>query len=121
MLANTNYFRIYDNEALDAGSLSTDEGTALQRHLRILTGLYGYVKPGDLIQEHRLCMGTKLNISKEHPDLYSYWGGILAQAIMKELQELNRVQENGVAPPLLINCASQEYSKSVLSHLSGVM
>lgn len=106
---------------MDASSLSVREGGALQRHLRILTGLYGYVKPGDLIQEHRLCMGTKLQVSESHKDLYSYWGEELALSIVKDL-EAQLLLQPGVPStvPLLINCASQEYSKSVLPHLSGM-
>ena len=105
---------------MDAGSLSVSEGKTLQKHLRILTGLYGFVKPGDLIQEHRLCMGTKLQISDNHKDLYSYWGDDLALLMVKDLEFQLLQSGDPSAVPVLINCASQEYSKSVLPHLSGI-
>lgn len=121
---------------LAARDLSPDEFCQLQKHLRILTGLYGLVKPGDLIQEHRLCMGTKLAVDEKHRDLYSFWGEKLAQNIVNDLHEqlatLHEVHVHGersrkgnksvvsplLTPPLVVNCASQEYAKSVLPHLN---
>ena len=137
---------------LAAKDVSAAEGEGLQKHLRILTGLYGYVKPGDLIQEHRLCMGTKLVVSKDHKDLYQFWGETLAEGIVRDVQEqLHALQSGdngsddktqqksklykkkkektthdagvvGNSPliPLIVNCASQEYSKSILPHLLSV-
>lgn len=118
---------------LAAKDVSSEEGAGMQKHLRILTGLYGYVKPGDLIQEHRLCMGTKVIVSKEHKDLYQFWGVTLAEGIIRDVhQQLQELQlqcsanksnkaknKNTLLTPLLINCASQEYSKSILPHLTA--
>ena len=113
---------------LAANDLSPEEGEGLQKHLRILTGLYGYVRPGDLIQEHRLCMGTKLAVSKDHKNLYEFWSETLAKGILQDLaQQLNELQKESKGlkkekktrlTPLLINCASQEYAKCVLGHLN---
>lgn len=111
---------------LSAKDMSNEEGMGIQKHLRILTGLYGCVKPGDLIQEHRLCMGTKLAVDNQHKDLYSFWGNDIASEIMrdveqqlKEIEDRTRHEEvSEKLRPLIINCASQEYSKSVLPLLT---
>ena len=114
---------------LAASDLTPEEGQGLQKHLRILTGLYGYVKPGDLIQEHRLCMGTKLVVSDEQKDLYTFWGNQLAIEITSDLRnQLKNLKRDKKSTkkgdqmsspvPLIVNCASQEYSKSVLPHLN---
>ncbi|WP_373399952.1 peroxide stress protein YaaA [Algoriphagus halophilus] len=72
-----------------------------QHHLRILSGLYGLLKPLDLIQPYRLEMGTKLE-NKKGKNLYEFWDKKIAKAI-------NKVAEG--AP--IINLASQEYFKAV--------
>ena len=116
---------------LCAHDMTPEEGNELQKHLRILTGLYGYVKPGDLIQEHRLCMGTKVSVSSTQKDLYSFWNETLACSIMEELHHQMICLQKGkqgkgkkkidseTLRPLVINCASQEYSKAVLPHLNS--
>jgi uncharacterized protein len=72
-----------------------------QRHLRILSGLYGLLKPLDLIQPYRLEMGIRLG-TKKGKNLYEFWGAKIAKAI-------NIVAEG--AP--VVNLASQEYFKAV--------
>lgn len=72
-----------------------------QQHLRILSGLYGLLKPLDLIQPYRLEMGTPLSTSKGK-NLYEYWGTKIAKAIRSAAQG---------AP--IVNLASQEYFKAV--------
>jgi uncharacterized protein len=72
-----------------------------QQHLRILSGLYGLLKPLDLIQPYRLEMGTRLE-TKKGKNLYEYWGSKIAKAINEVSSE---------AP--IINLASQEYFKGV--------
>ena len=88
---------------LDAGSLSEDDLVYAQDHLRILSGLYGALRPLDLIQPYRLEMGSKLR-NPEGGDLYDFWGEELADAI-----------DNIVADhkePVVINLASNEYFKA---------
>lgn len=71
-----------------------------QEHVRILSGLYGLLKPLDLIQPYRLEMGTKLRF-KTFSDLYDYWGDQLTLTINKDLKEVKGKE--------IINLASQEY------------
>lgn len=88
---------------LDAGSFSDKEFEFAQQHLRILSGLYGILRPLDLMQPYRLEMGTRFE-NKRGKDLYAFWGS-------KITDELNRLlkADDGV----LINLASNEYFKSV--------
>lgn len=89
---------------LDATSLDDNALEFAQNHLAILSGLYGLLKPMDLIQPYRLEMGTKF-ANKRGKDLYSFWQPQLTAELKKRLEE----QET----PVLINLASQEYFKSV--------
>jgi uncharacterized protein len=83
---------------LDAYSIPTEKLETLQNSLRILSGLYGVLKPLDLIQAYRLEMGTKLPI-EESKNLYEFWKGTLTKALNKELKK----------GELFINLASNEY------------
>ena len=74
----------------------------LQDRLRILSGLYGILKPLDLIQPYRLEMGTKLNVGEAN-NLYKFWDSSLADSLNNEMNEGD----------LLINLASAEYFKAV--------
>lgn len=76
-----------------------------QRVLRVLSGLYGVIKPLDIIKEYRLEMGTKLNNSKGK-DLYSFWRDKITSRIEEDL-------ENSPGENVLINLASKEYSSSL--------
>jgi len=89
---------------LDAASMSDDDLDFAQQHLRILSGLYGVLKPLDLMQAYRLEMGTKLANSRGD-NLYQYWGSKIAK-------ELNKSQIGG-DDEILINLASNEYFKAV--------
>jgi cytoplasmic iron level regulating protein YaaA (DUF328/UPF0246 family) len=89
---------------LDAASLSADDLQYAQNHLRILSGLYGLLRPLDLIQAYRLEMGIKLNNPKGD-NLYKYWGSKIAEKIK---DDLNKSGSN-----TLINLASNEYFKSI--------
>lgn len=89
---------------LDADSLSEDDVAFAQSHLRMLSGLYGLLKPLDLMQPYRLEMGTKL-VNPKGKDLYSFWGNVITQAVQQAIDE----QDDNV----LINLASDEYYKSV--------
>jgi cytoplasmic iron level regulating protein YaaA (DUF328/UPF0246 family) len=87
---------------LDAYSITTEKLDALQGRLRILSGLYGLLKPLDLIQAYRLEMGTKLPIG-ESRNLYEFWKATLTKALNKELEK----------DELFINLASTEYFSAV--------
>src|SRR6056297_1096019 len=91
---------------LEAKSLTNDELLFAQEHLRILSGLYGVLRPLDLIQPYRLEMGTSLK-NKRGKNLYDFWGTKITDFINKELSE----QKNKV----LINLASNEYFKAIKS------
>lgn len=89
---------------LDAYSLNADELSFSQQHVRILSGLYGVLKPLDLIQPYRLEMGTKLN-NPRGKDLYAFWGDIITDALNAEL----KAQQTDV----VVNLASNEYFSAV--------
>lgn len=88
---------------LDAESLTDDDLQFAQDHLRILSGLYGVLKPLDLMQAYRLEMGTRLNNSRGK-NLYEFWGSIICEYLNQELTSGNN--------PVLINLASNEYYKA---------
>ncbi|MAA76688.1 MAG: hypothetical protein CML73_01460 [Rhodobiaceae bacterium] len=89
-------------KGLAADTMSPDDLNWAQDNLRILSGLYGILRPLDLMQPYRLEMGTKFANSKG-PDLYSFWDGI----INKELNHLLGHPED-----VLLNLASNEYFKA---------
>ncbi|SHH79827.1 peroxide stress protein YaaA [Ferrimonas marina] len=89
---------------LDASSLSESQLQHAQQHLRILSGLYGLLRPLDLMQAYRLEMGTKL-ANVRGKDLYAFWGNHITEALNQALAE----QGDNV----LINLASNEYFKAV--------
>ena len=89
---------------LDVGSLSAADLQHAQRHLRILSGLYGVLRPLDLMQAYRLEMGTRLPVGDEK-DLYGFWGEQITQALNEDMK--------GYRPRLLVNLASNEYFRSV--------
>ncbi len=89
---------------LEAESFSDDDNAFAQEHLRILSGLYGLLRPLDLIQPYRLEMGTRLETPYGR-DLYAFWKETLTA-------ELDRaVVASG--SPVLINLASNEYFKAI--------
>ncbi|WP_037585859.1 peroxide stress protein YaaA [Stenoxybacter acetivorans] len=92
-------------EGLDAHSLPEASVAYLQQHLGILSGLYGLLRPLDLIQPYRLEMGTKL-ANPRGADLYAFWGNHINRAVNEAL-----AQQGDDA--VLVNLASQEYFKSV--------
>ena len=86
---------------LSSDDFSDDDLQFAQKHLRILSGFYGVLRPLDLIQPYRLEMGTKLKVNK-YDNLYKFWGDKITNQINKDLQT-----------PVIINLASDEYFKSV--------
>ncbi|BBF84101.1 YaaA protein [Aquitalea magnusonii] len=91
-------------EGLDAASLNEAQLEYLQNHLRILSGLYGLLRPLDLMQPYRLEMGTKL-ANPGGANLYAFWGQRITNALNTLL--------DGSDKPVLVNLASDEYFKSV--------
>jgi len=89
---------------LEAGSLDGDDMRFAQDRLRILSGLYGVLRPLDAIQPYRLEMGSRLK-TRKGPNLYAYWGDRLAQAL--------NAQAEGLGADTLVNCASVEYFSAV--------
>ncbi|WP_119291132.1 peroxide stress protein YaaA [Azohydromonas sediminis] len=94
---------VYDG--LDAKTLTLADLEWAQDHLVILSGLYGALRPLDLMQPYRLEMGTKLHTDAAE-DLYGFWGDTLAE-------HLNRRLKDDPAP-VVVNLASQEYAKAAL-------
>lgn len=97
--------------ALDAGSLTDMDVQFAQDHLRILSGLYGLLRPLDLIQAYRLEMGTRLS-NVHGKDLYAFWGNTVTSTLNRKF--------SGETEQTLINLASVEYAKVVQpSDLAG--
>jgi cytoplasmic iron level regulating protein YaaA (DUF328/UPF0246 family) len=94
---------VYDG--LEARKLDHESIKWLQSHLRILSGLYGLLRPLDSIQPYRLEMGTRVG-NPRGGDLYQYWGDRIVDAVWEDLKGM-------AAAPVVINLASQEYFKSV--------
>lgn len=94
---------VYDG--LAAKTLSAADLDFAQRHVRILSGLYGILKPLDLMQPYRLEMGTKFK-NRAGKDLYAFWGETLLAAINTELDAMPR--------PVAVNLASEEYFKAAI-------
>ncbi len=93
---------VYDG--LDAQSMSVEDFDFAQQHLRMLSGLYGILKPLDLMQPYRLEMGTRLQ-NPRGKNLYEFWGDIITDRLNAELETQ---QEK-----TLVNLASNEYFKAV--------
>jgi cytoplasmic iron level regulating protein YaaA (DUF328/UPF0246 family) len=89
---------------MDAESFKQKDLEYAQSHLRILSGLYGLLRPLDLMMPYRLEMGTKLE-NERGRNLYEFWGDIITVAINKQL----KAQKDDI----LVNLASNEYFKSV--------
>lgn len=87
---------------LDAYTIPADKVHQMQDKLRILSGLYGVLKPLDVIQPYRLEMGTQLPVG-EHANLYAFWKGKVTKQLKKELKKGD----------FLVNLASQEYFGAV--------
>ena len=91
-------------KGLDPDNFSKDDIEFCQSNIRILSGLYGLLRPMDLIMPYRLEMGTKLS-NKRGSNLYLYWKKILTKS-------LNNIFQDSKSKTL-INCASVEYFKSI--------
>jgi cytoplasmic iron level regulating protein YaaA (DUF328/UPF0246 family) len=89
---------------LDAQSLNSAQLAFAQKHLRILSGLYGVLRPLDLMQPYRLEMGLKFS-NRGGANLYEFWGDALTRSLNRQLKKS--------ATPILLNLASNEYFKAV--------
>ncbi len=89
---------------LDATSFSEQDFSFAQDHLRILSGLYGLLRPLDLLEPYRLEMGTKLSNARGD-NLYQFWGDIITEALNDELATSGS--------EVVVNLASNEYFKAV--------
>lgn len=92
-------------KGLDSEKLSDNDVMYAQETLRILSGLYGSIRPLDIIKEYRLEMGTKFK-NENYKDLYSFWKEKLTANIMECI-------EKSSGEKILINLASDEYSKAL--------
>lgn len=86
---------------LSADQWNSKQQNFAQKHIRILSGLYGLLRPMDRFKPYRLEMGTKWEITKSKSNLYKYWGSKIANKLDQE--------SDGV----IINLASNEYSKAI--------
>ncbi|MDE1182703.1 peroxide stress protein YaaA [Paraburkholderia sp.] len=93
-------------EGFSAKTLSAADLDYAQNHVRVLSGLYGLLRPLDLLQPYRLEMGTRF-ANARGKDLYAFWGERITQALNTQLKK------NTKATRVLVNCASEEYFKSV--------
>ncbi len=91
-------------QGLAAETLSEKALGRAERHLRILSGLYGVLRPFDAIQPYRLEMGSRLK-TERGANLYAYWGDALSKAL--------NAQAKLTGTEILVNCASQEYFGAV--------
>jgi len=97
-------------QGLNADSFSTKDFDFAQQHLRILSGLYGVLRPLDFMQAYRLEMGTKL--AGDHgKDLYAFWGNRIAKSLQKALA--------AQGDEILVNLASNEYFKAAQAKQIG--
>lgn len=88
---------------LDFNSLTEEEMNRAQKDLRILSGLYGLLKPLDLMYPYRLEMGTKWNVTPKQTNLYKFWDKKIATVLKEETND----------DEVIINLASNEYFKAV--------
>jgi len=94
---------------LMAGTLTSKERNSAQKQIRILSGLYGMLKPFDGMRPYRLEMGSKIQ-TERGSTLYEFWGARIAELILRE-------GKGGTNNTIVINCASQEYAKAVVPFL----
>jgi len=88
---------------LDLASLNSEDLEIATKNLRILSGMYGILKPNDLIYPYRLEMGTRFSPIEEQKNLYEFWKDKLAKTLKKELEK----------EEIIINLASNEYFKAI--------
>ncbi|MBI3142584.1 MAG: peroxide stress protein YaaA [Bacteroidetes bacterium] len=93
-------------QGMEAWTFDNDDLDFAQQHVRILSGLYGLLRPLDLIMPYRLEMGTNLKVGRSH-NLYEYWGDTIGQLLADDCAL------NGCGT--VVNLASEEYFKAILT------
>ncbi len=96
---------------LEADTFSPDELAWAQDHVRVLSGMYGLLRPFDLIQPYRLEMGTQLKVARKK-NLYEFWGN--------QITELLKADIESTGAKFVLNAASKEYMESVDTEALGV-
>jgi cytoplasmic iron level regulating protein YaaA (DUF328/UPF0246 family) len=97
-------------QGFDANTMTPSQANLADKHIRILSGLYGVLRPHDLIQPYRLEMGISLKVNKAK-NLYSFWGNRITDLLNEDLDQTKSKE--------IINLASQEYMAAVdLSKIS---
>lgn len=99
---------LFNGEAyrsLKFGTLDADDQRFAQRHLRLISGLYGVLRPFDRIMPYRLMMGTRVGVGRGVNDLYAYWGDRPTRILQAALDELGSDQ--------VLDLSSAEYGKVV--------
>lgn len=91
-------------QGMETESFTEKDLTVAQKNLRILSGLYGLLRPLDIIQPYRLEMGTKLKVSNKK-NLYEFWQNEITKQVLKDMSEAKT--------DILVNLASNEYFKSI--------
>src|SRR5690606_36490099 len=94
-------------QGLRADTLDKRSLNRAEKSIRILSGLYGLLRPHDLIQPYRLEMGTSLTVARKK-SLYAFWGDSITQLLEQDIQ--------ATKSKTIVNLASQEYTKAI--HLS---
>ncbi|MFX1671946.1 peroxide stress protein YaaA [Paraburkholderia sp. A2WS-5] len=97
-------------EGFDAKSLTHADLDYAQQHVRVLSGLYGVLRPLDLLQPYRLEMGTRFENARGK-DLYAFWGERITHALNAQFELNQKKAKKGAR--VLVNCASTEYFKAV--------
>ena len=90
-------------KGLEASTMNEKEMQAAQDSIRVLSGLYGLLKPLDGISPYRLEMGTKFNVTDSSSSLYEFWGEKLTDSLKEELKPND----------VVVNLASKEYSRAI--------
>jgi cytoplasmic iron level regulating protein YaaA (DUF328/UPF0246 family) len=95
----------------EANTMTQQQAERADKQVRILSGLYGVLRPLDLIQPYRLEMGSELRVGKT-PNLYAFWGKSITELLAADIQD--------TGSKAVINLASQEYAAAVQPELLGV-
>lgn len=93
-------------KSLNVTDFSDEDFDYLQYHLRIMSGLYGMLRPLDLIQAYRLDVSNKIDLNGTITDLYPFWRSVVTEQLSQDLKEADNRS-------LIVNLASSEYSKMV--------
>jgi hypothetical protein len=99
-------------QGLGAADFKKKEAAFAQAHLRILSGLYGVLRPLDATMPYRLEMGSDFKVTAAKKNLYAYWADTLQKSIMADAAELDT--------DIVVNLASNEYSKAAKLNKTGL-